>query len=95
MYKLWNDENGGIISVEYILVMTIIVGGITFGAYSLRDAINYEFADISRGFSSLDQSFYVAPISSRSAWAAGSNYLDVDKPTEVNVDAPKCIEVLY
>ena len=42
--KLWNDE-GGISSVEYALLLSFVAAGIILGAETLADAVENEMMD--------------------------------------------------
>lgn len=57
MRKLFNDENGFIVSAELVLVLTIGVLGMVVGLASFRDAIVTEFCDLGSAFGALDQSY--------------------------------------
>lgn len=59
LLKLWNDENGLIISAELVLVLTIAVLGIIVGLSSVVLAVNSELLDVAHAIGSLNQSFGV------------------------------------
>jgi hypothetical protein len=66
--KLWADDSGSILSLEIILVATVLLLGVLTGLASLRDAIITELADIGGAISDLDQSFIIrGPVAASSA----------------------------
>ena len=52
-----NDENGAIVSIELILIITIAVLALIVGWSEVAVAVNTELNDISNAVGSLDQSF--------------------------------------
>lgn len=44
--RLWNDDQGAVISVEWILIVAILIFGIIPGLVAVRNAINAEMATI-------------------------------------------------
>jgi Flp pilus assembly pilin Flp len=58
--RLWNDEGGFIISMELVLIATILVLGLVAGMVSLRDQLNAELADLGQAIGSIDQSFAIS-----------------------------------
>jgi Flp pilus assembly pilin Flp len=60
--KFWNDEAGFVVTVEMILVATVLVIGLVAGLAQLRDAVNAELADTAAAFGSIDQSFSVGSV---------------------------------
>jgi Flp pilus assembly pilin Flp len=55
--KIWNDEGGALISVEWVFVATILVLGVTVGLTAVRNAVNSELAEAANAFSALNQSY--------------------------------------
>lgn len=58
--KLWKDEGGFVISVELILIVTILVIGLVSGWTMLRDAVLAELADTANSIGAIDESFFVS-----------------------------------
>ena len=52
-----NDENGAIVSIELVLIITIAVLALIVGWSEVAVAVNNELNDISNAVGSLDQSF--------------------------------------
>ena len=55
--KLWNDESGLVVSIEMVLLATLIVFGLMAGMAAYRDAIVSEIADSAAAVGSVNQSF--------------------------------------
>ena len=69
MFKqLWNDESGGIISSELVLVGTIMVIGTTVGLSAVRDAVLSEMGDLADAVGVLDQSYTIPGVETQ--WGA-------------------------
>jgi Flp pilus assembly pilin Flp len=76
------QEDQGVLTFEWVLLITILVIGIVGGLSAVRDAVITELGDVSEGMISLDQSYSVldpwdirvpnADVDS----AAGSSYQD-------------------
>lgn len=77
---LWQDQSGSTLSVELILITTILgIGSIT-GLTTIRDQVTFEFADLATAFASLDQSYSYSTITGTFAGGsfslAGSVFVD-------------------
>jgi len=55
--RFWNDECGATLSVELILITTLVVVGMIVGLTTLRDSIVQEFGDTAIGVSVLNQGY--------------------------------------
>ncbi|GAB4134907.1 MAG: hypothetical protein Tsb009_00550 [Planctomycetaceae bacterium] len=55
LLKLWNDEDGFIVSAELVLVSTITVLSMLVGLSELSNSINNELYDVSDAFGSVNQ----------------------------------------
>lgn len=58
MNRIWREENG-VLTFEWILLITVLVIGIVGGLSAVRDALIDELGDVSEGVVSLDQSYWV------------------------------------
>ncbi|QDU99209.1 hypothetical protein [Lignipirellula cremea] len=74
--RLWNDEVGAVVSIELILVGSILLLGLIVGLAALRDSINNELADLGGAVDELNQSFIINSIRGHSSAVGGSEYLD-------------------
>jgi hypothetical protein len=54
---MWNDENGAIVSIEMIIIITVAVISLIVGWTEVAVAINTELDDISGAVGHLDQSY--------------------------------------
>lgn len=73
---LVNDDSGFIVTIELVLITTIVVIGLIAGLTVVRDAIVSELADVGGAIQDLNQSYSLRGVSSRSATTAGSDYHD-------------------
>jgi Flp pilus assembly pilin Flp len=83
MRKLWQDEGGALLSIEWAFVATILVVGVTTGLVAVRNAVNSELAEVANAFSALNQSYSFSGTQLScgkgghpSAWTAGSAAID-------------------
>ena len=56
--RMWKEEDG-ILSFEWILLITVLVIGIVGGVAAARDAIIDEFGDVAQAMLALDQSYTI------------------------------------
>lgn len=81
---LWNDDAGAILCAELILVLTLLVIGVIVGLSCLQAALVGELKDLGSAFRSVNQSYFHSSMSGcvtrcgggRTAWVAGSSYVD-------------------
>ena len=81
--RLYNDESG-VLTFEWILLITVLVIGIVGALSAVRDAINTELGDVAEAMVALDQSYYIiwpwdvaVPDSDNNAdGASNSDFLD-------------------
>ena len=93
--KLWNDQEGFIVSIELILLSTIIVIGLITGMTALRDAVVSELSDVAGAIQDLNQGYEFNGVAGHSARTQGSNFLDArdhcDDPEDPFGSADNCI----
>lgn len=53
-------EESGVLTFEWILLLTVLVIGITGGLSAVRDAMITELGDVAEAMIALDQSYYIA-----------------------------------
>ncbi len=75
--NLWNDE-AGIVSIELIVLGSVVGLGILVGAAALRDGINNELGDLSAAIDDINQSFSVAGVLGHSAAVGDSSSIDAN-----------------
>lgn len=93
--KLWLDEDGFIISMELILIASILVIGIMMGLVSVRDGVVSEMSDVAGAIQDVSQTYFFRGITGHSASTAGSSWLDrrdwCDTPEDRTNQADNCI----
>ncbi len=60
--KLWNDEDGVILSAELVLIGTILVVGMIVGLVELQCSVVGELSDLGDAIGNLDQSYVTSGI---------------------------------
>ncbi|REJ70595.1 MAG: hypothetical protein DWQ31_00680 [Planctomycetota bacterium] len=58
--QLWKEDEG-VLTFEWILLLTLLTIGIVSGLSTVRDAIISELGDVAQAMLSLDQSYTIAP----------------------------------
>jgi len=74
--KLWNDEAGFIVSLELILIATIVVIGLITGLATVRNSVVQELSDVSGAVQDLNQTYSFNSIASPVGGTAGSLFTD-------------------
>ena len=74
--RLWLDDQGAILSMEIILIATILVLGMIVGLTSLRDAVISEMADVGAAIAALDQSYIYGGAAGHHAVVYGTEFDD-------------------
>ena len=74
--SLWSDDSGFIVSIELILISTIVVIGLVTGFTALRDAIVSELSDVGGSIQDLNQSYSFNGMQGHSATTNGSSWTD-------------------
>jgi hypothetical protein len=60
LMRLWREDEG-VLTFEWIMLLTVLVIGVIGGVAAIRDAIIHECQGVVGAMVSLDQSYYVAP----------------------------------
>ncbi|MBX3414548.1 MAG: hypothetical protein KF708_17810 [Pirellulales bacterium] len=55
--RLWNEEDGAIVSSELVLVATLLVIGVVTGLSSVRTAVVTELGDVADAIGAINQSY--------------------------------------
>jgi hypothetical protein len=76
MDKLWNDDKGALISMEYLFVATILVIGVVVGLTAVREAVNVELTELANALLALSQGFTVSGTSGSGGSTDGSQAID-------------------
>jgi uncharacterized membrane protein len=86
--RLWNDQDGFVITTELLLIVTILVIGLIVGMVVVRDAVIQELGDVAAAIGALDQSYQyngtTSACATQGALTSGGQFVDA---TDV-CDAP-------
>ncbi len=74
------SQSGFIVTIELLLLATILVIGLIVGMTSVRDAVLTELADVSNSIGSLNQGFTVSAVSNAAGTAATAGSAFADAP---------------
>ena len=86
LFKLWQDQDGFVVSTELILVATILVIGMIVGLATVRNAVVQELGDVALAVGSINQSYMYTGVAGRpetegdedySSFTAGSMFEDM------------------
>jgi Flp pilus assembly pilin Flp len=87
MAKLWNDDCGALIAMEFLFVATILVIGIIVGLTAVRSAINVQLSNLADAILALNISYAFSGQSGCCAETEGSQFI----MTPSQVPQPLCI----
>ena len=73
--QVWCQEEG-VLSFEWVLLLTLLTIGVVSGIAGARDAIIDELADIAEATISIDQSYSLATYTTDCATAVGFSFTD-------------------
>lgn len=76
MKKLWNDDQGALIAMEFLFVATILVIGIIAGLSSVRSAVNVELSELANAILALSQGYTIQGQVGCCAQVDGSQAID-------------------
>jgi Flp pilus assembly pilin Flp len=60
MTRFWNDDEGALITVEWLFVVTIMVIGLVVGLKTLQGSVLNELEEVAAAIGSLSQSYRIA-----------------------------------
>jgi Flp pilus assembly pilin Flp len=93
--SIWSDDVGFIVSIELILIATIMVIGLITGFTAVRDAVVCELSDVGGAIQDLNQSYTFNGVTGHSGNTAGSDFLDArdhcDDRDDIANRADNCI----
>jgi hypothetical protein len=76
MKRLWNDEAGFIVSMELMIVATVVVLGMLVGLVAIREQLVQELADVAEAISEFNQSYSYAAVIGHSSSTGGADFID-------------------
>jgi hypothetical protein len=85
--KLWKDDQGALIAMEFLFVATILVIGTIVGLTTLRGAINAELSELGNAILALSEGFTISGVSGCCAVTDGSEAVD----TPGTITPPTCV----
>ncbi len=94
--RLWNEQDGAIVSAEIMLIATILVIGVIVGLKSVRDSVVTELADVAQALANVDQSYSYSATFGHHAFTAGAAFHDrpdfCDTPNaNSDINNSKCV----
>lgn len=93
--RLWNEDEGAILSSELVLFGTILVIGMITGLSSVQTSVVAELGDLANAIGSVNQSYFYSGVTGHCATTVGSSWTDVadvcDEPGAQDGPAPACM----
>jgi hypothetical protein len=81
--RLWNDDAGALIAVEWVFVATILTLGSITGLVAVRQAVIAELHDCANAILALNCSYSYSGQSNCCASTSGSQFIDPPEPLVV------------
>lgn len=78
--KCWNDDDGAVLAIEWLFLVTILAIGMVTGLVSVRNAVTAELNETGQAISTLGQGYAFTPIFGCTSWSQGSAAFD--QPTD-------------
>jgi hypothetical protein len=91
MQRLWKDDCGALISMEFLFVATILVIGIIVGLANVRDAVNTELSELANAILALSQGYTLSGQSGCGAQTDGSQAIDTPSKVLDPINTPPAI----
>jgi len=82
--RLWEDQNGFIVSSELVLLASVILIPLLVGMQTVRDSVVQELGDVGQGVGNLVQSYWYAGVAGHHSYASGSQFVDLPDQCEGN-----------
>jgi Flp pilus assembly pilin Flp len=96
--RLWRDDDGALIAIEFLFVATILIIGIIVGLAGLRDAVVVELTELGNAILALNQGFQFSGLSGCCAQTEGSQAIDTSSllvpPVCIPPSSPSVIDVI-
>jgi hypothetical protein len=86
--RLWNDDNGFIVSAELVLVATIVVIGMITGLAAIRKDVTSELTEVGQAIAAIDQSYSYTGLTNCHSFTAGSSASDTYNSNASGTVAP-------
>lgn len=92
--KLWSDDHGALIAMEFLFVATILVIGIIAGLSSVRSAVNVELSELANAILALSQGYTIQGQQGCCASTDGSQAIDTPSTVPEVLCTPPAIPSL-
>ncbi len=92
--KLWSDDQGALIAMEFLFVATILVIGIIAGLSSVRSAVNVELSELANAILALSQGYSISGQQGCCAQTDGSQAIDTPSTVPEVLCTPPAIPSL-
>lgn len=96
--RLLNDESGFIVTIELIMIATIMVIGLIVGMSTVRDAVLSEYSDVGGAVQDMHQGYQVNGVRGHSASTGGMDYIDFrdfcDIAEDTNGNIDNCVTIV-
>jgi Flp pilus assembly pilin Flp len=93
LQRLAQDDDGFVVTIELILITTILVIGLIAGLAAVRDAVVSELSDVASSVQELNQSYRYSPATGRAGRAVGSEFSDRGDSSDALGTFGNCIQV--
>ena len=74
--RLWNDDAGALIAIEFLFVATILIIGIIVGLSAVREAVKAELTELGNAILALSQGYIIGGNVGCCASTDGSQAID-------------------
>ncbi len=96
--RLWNEEDGFVLSAEAVLYATICVIGLIAGLSSVRESVVTELADVAQAIANLNQTYSFGASIGHCGFTGASSFTDLTDfcdttGTAATVQQSKCVQV--
>jgi hypothetical protein len=96
--KFWAGEEGFLVSIEYLIIATLLICATVVGWDAVRSAVVSELADVGQAVGDLNQSYSFSGLAGHHATCAGSVFTDAQDPCDdcvsnTGTDANRCVTI--
>lgn len=98
MLKLWNDDAGALIAMEFLFIATLLVIGVMVGIVTVRSALVAELTELANAIQALSQGYSFSGLVGCCSSVQGSQTIDtpglVTTPVCTPNGIPSVIDVI-
>lgn len=88
IYRLWKDDGGALIAIEWVFVATILVFGAIVGLVAVRQAVVSELTEFANAVMSLNQGYKINGQKNCQSSISGSETKDSSNKIEASSSKP-------